>query len=570
VERLVWRGFVPLVFALCIILTIGAAFDRDRVLTPDGLTTDALSGPGPDTWKVGAVVPGSAAERAGLRAGDLIRYEGLSTRDRVLGQPGDVHRLVAVRNGRELTLAMRPDPKVWTASKHFLFAAAITLELAAFAILLLRPNLLVARALAVSVILSNSGFFGFVGRWTGNEAIAVVSGVALQRIGPALGIASLGFVALGLSAHAGPKRRMLAYATLALGILFAIVASIRAVVYVRTGYGNELFLTRSALSQGLTFVLLIGFISIASVALQSRGQERRRAIIVATALLLGNLTEFGQVLYPHFVTGTEQLVYNVALLLEAVGLAYAVLVDRLFDIGFFLNRAVVVGTVTALLLPAFVGVEWAAQKLAESTGRFEGAALSLALTIAIALSVRPLHAWVDRVIDAVLFAARHRAANAVRRFAEDVAAFREPGTLVAALLDTLTTFTRVERCAVLLADGDDELVMADSRGLSVGRISPDNPVAVRLKTSRSWLERAAFPLLTQADVAFPMIVRGRLIGMLLCTLPERAEPLSPEEFDAIAFLMRETGATLVAMDAADAQRLREEVLAMKARLALHA
>jgi len=66
-----------------------------------------------------------------------------------------------------------------------------------------------------------------------------------------------------------------------------------------------------------------------------------------------------------------------------------------------------------------------------------------------------------------------------------------------------------------------------------------------------------------------MIVRGRLIGMLLCTLPERAEPLSPEEFDAIAFLMREAGATLVAMDAADAHCLREEALALQARLALY-
>jgi hypothetical protein len=47
------------------------------------------------------------------------------------------------------------------------------------------------------------------------------------------------------------------------------------------------------------------------------------------------------------------------------------------------------------------------------------------------------------------------------------------------------------------------------------------------------------------------------------------EPLSPEEFDAIAFLMREAGATLIAMDAAEAHRLREENLALQARLALH-
>ena len=567
VERFVWRVLVPLVFSLCIVLTIGAAFDRGRALMPDGFIANTLAGGVPDSWHVGAVVPGSAADRSGIRAGDIVRYEAQTPGQRVLQQPGDIRHVVNLRTGRRLTVALRVDPDGWTVAKHFTFAAAITLELAGFAILLLRPNLLVARALAVSVVLSNVGSFGGVAHWTGNASIATFAILGL-RMASALGIAALGFVALGLSDSIGAKRRMLAYATIALGVFLAFATFLRAAIYVATGNGNGLGLTRSALSQGDVFVLLLGFVSVASIALQARGLERRRGIIIATSIVLGNLNELGQAFHPHFVTGVEQVLYNVALLLEAGGLAYAVLVDDIFDIGFVLNRAVVVGTVTALLLPAFVGIEWATQKLAESSGRFEGAAVSLALTIAIALSVRRLHAWVDRVVDRLLFAARHRAANAVTRFADEVALFREPHALVGALLDTLVTFTRIDRCEMLLADHDEDLLIADSRGLAVAAISSDHPVVVRLKSSRSWVSRATFPLLADADLAFPMVVRGRLIGALLCALPPRAEPLSPEEFEAITYLMREAGATLVAMEAADAHRLREENLALQSRLAL--
>jgi hypothetical protein len=567
VERFVWRVVVPLIFSFCIVLTIGAAFDRSRLLAPEGFTTDNVAADLPDSTRVVAVVPGSAAGRAGIRAGDLVRYENLSPGQRTLANDGDVRRIVDVRSGQMVTLRLRPDPGGWNAAKHFIFVALIVLELAGLAILLLRPNLLLARALAAAVILPNIGSISSLAHWTGNEAVAIVTAVS-QRFFLVAGIASFGFVALGLSTSIGSKRRILAYAPIAFGAVVAVVTVVRRIQYVMVGMSTGLHLSQKLLNQAVGLTLVLGFVSVIAIALQTRGLERRRALIIAISLVLGNLAALGEAVYPHFISGAEQVVDNVGLLLEAAGLAYAVFVDRLFDIGFVLNRAVVAGAVTALLLPAFVGIEWATQKLAESSGRVEGAVFSLALMIAIALSVRRLHAWVDRVVDGLLFAARHRAANAVKRFADEVALFREPGALVSALLDTLTTFTRVHGCEVLLADPGEDLIMVHSRNLSVGHIAADDPVAVRLKSSRTWLERTTFPLFTQADLAFPMIVRGRLVGALLCTLPARAEPLSPEEFDAIAYLMREAGATLVAMDAADAHRLREENLALQARLAL--
>ena len=562
-----WRGFVPLLFALCIVFMVGAAFDRNRLQRLDGITFGGPTG-GSNTWRVSAVAPGSGAERFGIRPGDVIQYDAWSPAQRALWRSGEVRRIIDLRTGQRVSLVLRPDPGVWTLEKHLGLAAMIVLELAALAILLLRPNLPLARALAASVILGSVGFTAGLAHWTGNATIATVATVVASGPFRGLSVAALGFVALALSRSLGSKRRGIAYATVAFGVLLAVVGFVHWATRLATGYQHAFGLSPAAFIRLDIFGTLLGLVSVASVALGAQGLERRRAVMLAAALLMGNLITIGQGSYTHLATGWEAWLDDAGLLLEATGLAYGVLVDRLIDIGFLFNRAVVVGAVTALVLPAFIGVEWATQKLAESTGRVEGAAVSLVLTIAIALSVRRLHAWVDRAIDSVLFAARHRSANALKRFADEVALFREPSALVTALLDTLLAFTRIDRCAILLADRDDNLVVSDSRALAVPFIAADDVVAVRLKSSRCSVERASFPLLTQADLAFPMVVRGRLIGVLLASLPERAEPLSPEEFDAIAFLMREAGATLVAMDAADAHRLREENLALQARLAL--
>ncbi len=91
-----------------------------------------------------------------------------------------------------LTVRLQPDPTGWTTAKHFTFAAVIVLELAALAILLLRPNLLIARALAAAVILPNIGSISNLAHWTGNEAVAIVTAVS-QRFFVIAGIAALWF-----------------------------------------------------------------------------------------------------------------------------------------------------------------------------------------------------------------------------------------------------------------------------------------------------------------------------------------------------------------------------------------
>ena len=94
----------------------------------------------------------------------------------------------------------------------------------------------------------------------------------------------------------------------------------------------------------------------------------------------------------------------------------------------------------------------------------------------------------------------------------------------------------------------------------------DDVLVLRLRDGHEPVLRSSFPGLVDADVALPMLVRGTLTGIVLVALPERAEPYSPEELHALAFVAREVAFALVALDAAEAKRLREEIAALRARL----
>jgi hypothetical protein len=252
----------------------------------------------------------------------------------------------------------------------------------------------------------------------------------------------------------------------------------------------------------------------------------------------------------------------------ATGLIYAIVVERLFDIAFVINRAVVYGATSALVILSFVAIEWVVGWTASSFGHIDSAALQLGLAIVVALSLRPIHGRVDAFVDNAIFAARHRSANALRRFADDCGEFRSESALFAATHKALHGFARVSACGIFLADEQGDFVAKMSDTAFPESWSGDDGALVRMRTSRGAVFRGDDSRLSLADVAFPMWRRRALIGAIVCDLPDGAEPYSPEECEALAIVAREVGTSLVALEAAAAQRLTAEIAELRARLAV--
>jgi hypothetical protein len=465
-----------------------------------------------------------------------------------------------LRNGQTVALA---DPAERPAAFRLRAFVRQLLMLTALVLLVLRGRQPAVLALATYIYLIEYTLSTFSGYWLGTWA--AIAYVCLQ--GP-LGAIAPGVLVYLASTFVRKTRgvKTLLFAAYFGAVLFALceLASVVAAAL----YGVQ-WDPASSILDVVEIALTCSALAIFAIAARAaESGERRRILILAVATAIGSAyTVIGLFGNAVFTTVQDDLSLASVVVME-IGLVYAIVVERLFDIGFFVNRAVVYGVTSAIVLLAFVAIEWLVAHEAETLGHFESSALQLGLAIAVAISLRPIHHRVDEFVDGVIFEARHRAANALRRFAEDCGEFQESDALLRTTLSTLKMYGRVSECAIFLADEQGNLYAECADGIATAKLSVDDPTVVRLRTSRAPFDRISYGHLTIADIVFPMLRRRALIGAIFCTLPSRSEPYSPEEREALAEVAREVGASLVALEAAAAQRLAGENAELRARLAL--
>ncbi|MDB5040967.1 MAG: hypothetical protein JWN27_1693 [Candidatus Eremiobacteraeota bacterium] len=498
---------------------------------------------------------------SGLRVGERVTLLGAQPGARLGAQmPGAPLR---VRGDDGSVVTLHPHNATPSLLGHLWDLTRVLVLVLALAILFLRGT--TAAGFALAVFLSLTAFFSVsvsdpqIGSWFRTAYVA-----AQGPLGEIQTLALLVLIdALGSSS---PLRRRI----LRIGIWLCLAAALyQAVGVALLGATGLLLPFIDSVTTGGVIDIALLFYAIFSLIvslLTTRGADRRQLAIVGCALVIGEFTTFYNVLTTGSfgIYGTaEQIIGEASLAIMAIGLAYAILVERLFDIGFVINRAVVYAVISTIVVTVFAAVEWAVERWAGEIGHVRGQIIEMLVAVAIGLSLRPLHAWVDRFVDAVLFAQRHRAANELARFAREAHLVGEPRKLFEATRWTLRTFARASDCDILLREDDRTFRSVFE---SARRFHEDDVLVLRLRAAAEPVLRTAFPGLRDADVAFPMVVRGTLTGIVLVSLPPRAEPYSPEEVHALERVGREVAFALVALDAAEAKRLREENAELRARL----
>ncbi len=228
------------------------------------------------------------------------------------------------------------------------------------------------------------------------------------------------------------------------------------------------------------------------------------------------------------------VLYNISLAVAPVGLSYAVLSRRILDIGFVINRAAVYTGASAIVLGAFVLMEWILgdwlQRANHTTNVLVGAALALML----GFSVRFVHARVDHVIDRVFFRKRHECEQALRDFAREAAYITESTTLINRTIAILE-----ERARAAFAD-----ILLDDRSGRYGSNAENDPAIVRLRATPKVLELHGLDSALQGDLAFPMVARGRLVAVLIVGPQKSGDSYAPDEISAIAQVAQSVGNAL--------------------------
>lgn len=230
---------------------------------------------------------------------------------------------------------------------------------------------------------------------------------------------------------------------------------------------------------------------------------------------------------------------SVLITLSVAGLLYAVLRHRLVDISFVVDRTLVYGVTTGLVVGALALLEQVIEKLA--VGNDASLLLQAGTTLVVALALNRVHRSVEATVDRLLFQRQHRSVEQLRSFARECLHVEQPERLLplAVARVSLALGSPAVRIYGRQAAGY-ALVSAGDRSDDGLIVDPDDPLFLALRSQRQPLQLAAISgsTLGAEGWAFPMRLRDALTGALIA-IPAPGLQFAPDEREALATLAGE-------------------------------
>jgi hypothetical protein len=163
---------------------------------------------------------------------------------------------------------------------------------------------------------------------------------------------------------------------------------------------------------------------------RSHGVDRQRLKWAVTGMLVGS---FAQIFV--YVPGPSWLspLAGIVSIVMPVSIAYAALRHRLIDVEFVLNRALVYGGLTAILISIVSLVDFV---VSQFIGEYHLALYAeAAASIAIGFALDRFRSQLDRITDTIFFKARHQAEANMQRIARSLQFVSQESSLYEALVD---------------------------------------------------------------------------------------------------------------------------------------
>ena len=280
---------------------------------------------------------------------------------------------------------------------------------------------------------------------------------------------------------------------------------------------------------------------------QSVDQERQRMGWVLTGFLFG----FGGVLTVTVI----QRVFSIAPPLWLINgllslniavpltVAYAIVRYRVIDVRFFLNRALVYGTITTLAVAALSIGHWFISQ------RFEGIHIGLggelAFALFIGLGLQRVHSWVDGLVDRFVFSDVHNAEQHLDDVGNFMLQAQEPVTIDTMLCTESAQALRLCSAAVFHGGTNGAYRRAQSVGWGASNgvaFDPDDSLVLALKAKEKSVsagDRGGRALLRAKDgepagdaapiLAIPFAIRHTLNGFALFGAHTNGAAIDPDE-----------------------------------------
>jgi hypothetical protein len=251
--------------------------------------------------------------------------------------------------------------------------------------------------------------------------------------------------------------------------------------------------------------------------------------------------------------------------------AYAVLRHKVVDIGFAVNRALVYGVVSTILLVAFGIVEWASEHFLPIKNLEANALIDGGIALAIFLTFHRLRDLSGHVIEGLFFSQWRENEALLRRFVKEAAFIGTKAALGKAMVAEWTRFSGGASSALYLAGAGRDFV-AFQGALAGAHIDGDDPLIVALRAHGEAVELSDTRSLLPASLALPMRHRGELTGLMLMAAKPSGDPYRPDERALLGWAAHQVGLDLQALETEqlqeDISRLRQDCAGLTAQLEL--
>ena len=256
------------------------------------------------------------------------------------------------------------------------------------------------------------------------------------------------------------------------------------------------------------------------------------------------------------------------MLLAYGGFAYAMLRHRLFDLGFAVNRALVYTIFSSLLFLLFSVTEWGIDKLLHFDGREKNLALDAFVALCIILSLHRIQHWVNHKVDHTFFHHWHEAAEKLRHFMALAPHISDAQALRSKFMAAVEEFAGTAGVAIYAMQTRKEAALGytlldATLAAAPPQIDANHNAILDLRHARAVVELAEHQHGLPGALAFPMLVRGEVVGLVLLAMKNNEHNYRPDEIALLGTSVRQLGM--------DLETLRIEQLERNAaELALHA
>lgn len=514
-----------------------------------------LKSPSPGTVFMNTVLPGSPLDQAGVKEGDQVTFD----------RPFDVSRyphagerigLTVNRSGQKIHLNVEATP-VFGAP----FANRAVPEEIASIVSLIMPAFLGLFVIARSRRNIATVLFGLTLLAFGTSS-SLVSLLPLGFFAPAYMLYVAGSYLLYLAPvafamiwgrPAGHRLSKIDVVVLISGAILISTASISGGFYFLTARAGLYTIAMGARTALTALAIAVAFgIYLALGRAASPPKERARYNLLLAALGIMMLTtvfwylprEIDQFLH----LDDDAVLYIYVLMVGIVSpalLTYVILRHRVFDLGFVINRTLVYGVVSAILLGAFGLIEWAADHFVPIAGRGKNVLFDAVLAVVVYLTFNRLEHFVKQTVESLFFRSWQHQEKALRRFVREAAFFTKSKTLLDASIAALNTFAEGAGVAVYMTDENRTFARIAGRlGSAPDMLDPDDPTLVRLRAERQPVELSATQSHLQAAIAVPMVTRNDVVGIVLLGAKPSGLDFRPDEIELIGWATHQIGLDL--------------------------